>query len=71
MDFLFCVDGASGDDRDQAEPTESAPKEMVDFKVVYNKKKLDVTFLLDETVLELKKHLEKITGLYFLCYFLA
>ncbi|XP_077979697.1 ubiquitin domain-containing protein UBFD1-like [Glandiceps talaboti] len=43
--------------------TESAtPKETVDFKVVYNKKKHDVTFGLDETVATLKLHIQTITG---------
>ena len=39
-----------------------APKEMVDFKVVYNKQKLDVEFPLDETVAKLKTHIQTLTG---------
>ena len=37
-------------------------KETVSFKVIYNKQKHDVTFPLDDTVIDLKKHLEEITG---------
>ena len=37
-------------------------KETVAFKVIYNKQKHDVTFPLDDTVIDLKKHLEEITG---------
>ena len=36
--------------------------ETVSFKVIYNKQKHDVTFPLDKTVIDLKKHLEEITG---------
>ena len=37
-------------------------KETVSFKVIYNKQKHDLTFPLDDTVIDLKKHLEEITG---------
>lgn len=35
-------------------------KECIDFKVIYNKQKIDVNFSLDGTVAELKLHLESI-----------
>ncbi|PSN43632.1 Ubiquitin domain-containing protein UBFD1 [Blattella germanica] len=38
------------------------PKESVDFKVIYNKNKFDVNFLLDNTVGQLKQHLQGIIG---------
>jgi hypothetical protein len=38
------------------------PKESVDFKVIYNKNKYDVNFLLDSTVGQLKQHLQDIIG---------
>ena len=38
------------------------PKETVDFKIVFNKQKHDVTFPLDDKVQDLKQHIEKITG---------
>ena len=43
-------------------------KETVAFKVIYNKQKHDVTFPLDDTVIDLKKHLEEITGTRFHSY---
>ncbi|XP_034951841.1 ubiquitin domain-containing protein UBFD1-like [Chelonus insularis] len=36
------------------------PKENVDFKIVYNKKKIDITFPFDGTVAELKDYLQNI-----------
>ncbi|XP_070580422.1 ubiquitin domain-containing protein UBFD1-like [Ptychodera flava] len=46
-----------------APTTESTtPKETVDFKIVYNKQKHDVTFGLDETVATLKLHIQTLTG---------
>ncbi|CAG0918554.1 unnamed protein product [Notodromas monacha] len=38
----------------------SAPREAVTFNAVYNKKKYEITFDLDETIASLKKHLESI-----------
>ncbi|XP_001605168.1 ubiquitin domain-containing protein UBFD1 [Nasonia vitripennis] len=35
-------------------------REKIDFKVIYNKKKIDITFALDGTVAELKGHLQNI-----------
>lgn len=35
-------------------------REKIDFKVIYNKKKIDITFALDGTVGELKAHLQNI-----------
>lgn len=43
-------------------PSVSEPKECVDFKVIYNKKKYDVNFPLDDTIGQLKLHLQDITG---------
>ncbi|XP_013779300.1 ubiquitin domain-containing protein UBFD1-like isoform X1 [Limulus polyphemus] len=37
-------------------------KEMIDFKVVYNKQKFDVSFPYDETVGSLKQHIHTLTG---------
>ncbi|KAG8185738.1 hypothetical protein JTE90_000724 [Oedothorax gibbosus] len=37
-------------------------KELVDFKVIFNKKKHDICFPLDDTVLALKKHFETLIG---------
>lgn len=36
--------------------------ESVTFKVIYNKQKYDVTFELDKTILDLKKHVQTLTG---------
>lgn len=35
-------------------------KEMIDFKIIYNKRKIDVNFPLDDTVKNLKAHLQDI-----------
>ncbi|XP_002732133.2 ubiquitin domain-containing protein UBFD1-like, partial [Saccoglossus kowalevskii] len=43
--------------------TQSAtPKETVDFKIVYNKRKYDITFELDNTVANLKQHIQTLTA---------
>lgn len=36
--------------------------EKIDFKVVFNKQKYDVTFPLDHTVAKLKIHIQTLTG---------
>ena len=36
--------------------------ETVEFKVIFNKQKYDVTFPLDNTVLKLKDHVQTLTG---------
>jgi len=41
----------------------SVPKETVEFKIVYNKQRHDVTFPLDDTISTLKQHIQKLTGL--------
>ena len=41
----------------------SETKEMIDCKVVYNKRKYDISFALDESVTNLKQHLETLTGI--------
>lgn len=37
-------------------------REKVDFKVIFNKQKYDVTFPIDETVAKLKSHIQTLTG---------
>lgn len=37
-------------------------REKVDFKVIFNKQKYDVTFPTDETVAKLKSHIQTLTG---------
>ncbi|KAL7302801.1 hypothetical protein TKK_0004840 [Trichogramma kaykai] len=44
----------------EAKTPEPDTREKVDFKVIFNKKKIDVSFALDGTVLELKSHLQNI-----------
>ena len=67
MNTLFIVgDGAASESAE----TSSEPKEMVDFKVIYNKVKHDVSFALDDTVANLKGHIQTLTGrvvIFFLC----
>ncbi|XP_008554904.1 ubiquitin domain-containing protein UBFD1 [Microplitis demolitor] len=46
------------DDQDSEEPNEVI--ENIEFKVIYNKKKIDVTFPLDGLVIDLKNHLQNI-----------
>lgn len=41
---------------------EESSKEKIDFKLVFNKQRFDVSFPLDETVTSLKSHVEKLTG---------
>ena len=38
------------------------PPEMIEFSVIYNKQKYDITFSLDDTVNSLKNEIEKLTG---------
>lgn len=40
----------------------SVDKETIEFKVVYNKAKFDIVFPLDDSIAQLKKHLEYVTG---------
>jgi hypothetical protein len=59
--------GASGEQKDTAtEESAAAPAqssgEQIDFKIVYNKKKYDITFGLDDTVGQLKAHLQDVIG---------
>ncbi|XP_035221791.1 ubiquitin domain-containing protein UBFD1-like [Stegodyphus dumicola] len=37
-------------------------KELIDFKMIFNKQKYDICFPLDETILALKKHFETLIG---------
>lgn len=52
---------SSSSDVNQGEGS-SLPKETVDFKVVFNKKKYDVIFPLDDTISLLKNHIHTLTG---------
>lgn len=47
---------------DENVPTTSQdpPRENIDFKVIYNKQRINVTFPVDGTVAELKAHLQNI-----------
>ncbi|XP_015593939.1 ubiquitin domain-containing protein UBFD1 [Cephus cinctus] len=40
--------------------SEDQPRETIDFKVIYNKQKIDISFALDGTIGELKAHLQNI-----------
>ena len=53
----------STEEIDTTNNSSSTNTETVSFKVIYNKQKHDVTFPLDNTVIDLKKHLEQITGM--------
>ena len=51
-----------GEEEEEEKGASAADKETVDFKIIYNKKKFDVTFPLDDTVTSLRKHVETLTG---------
>lgn len=61
---------AAVDNKDESVPEEPAASatdttddgETVDFKLIFNKEKFDITFPLGKTVLDLKHHVEKLTG---------
>ena len=55
----FCYDLLSGQDCDA---NNSGDCETVEFKVIFNKQKYDVTFPVDKTVLKLKEHVQTLTG---------
>jgi hypothetical protein len=60
-------EGASVEQKDTAtEESATAPAqssgERIDFKIVYNKRKYDITFGLDDTVGQLKAHLQDVIG---------
>ncbi|ESO87415.1 hypothetical protein LOTGIDRAFT_235090 [Lottia gigantea] len=42
--------------------TDKSNAEKVDFKIIYNKSKYDVSFSLDETIHQLKQHVQGLTG---------
>jgi len=56
------VNGESSPQGTEVIPS-SVPKETVEFKIVYNKQRHDVTFPLDDTISTLKQHIQKLTGL--------
>lgn len=58
--------GAESDVCEKVKEEVEVPKDSVDFKVIYNKNKYDVNFLLDGTVGQLKQHLQDIIGIAFL-----
>lgn len=47
---------------DSIKPSDQDPVETVEFKIVYNKQKYDVTFPTNETVAKLKAHVQTLTG---------
>lgn len=47
---------------DSIKPSDQDPVETVEFKIVYNKQKYDVTFPTNETVTKLKAHVQTLTG---------
>lgn len=67
---MECVGSDHGDTNDNSDTSSQLPtkcdnetgKDSIDFKVIYNKNKYDVTFALDSTVGELKVHLEDVIG---------
>ncbi|KAI4493177.1 hypothetical protein M0802_009594 [Mischocyttarus mexicanus] len=48
------------EDAAAATTSQNIPEEKIDFKVIYNKQKINVNFALDGTVAELKMHLQNI-----------
>ncbi|XP_046735230.1 ubiquitin domain-containing protein UBFD1-like isoform X2 [Diprion similis] len=51
---------SKADDNAVAATSQDEPKERIDFKIIYNKQKIDVNFPLDDTVKDLKAHLQDI-----------
>lgn len=49
--------------QESTSPSETPPAEEVDFKVIYNKKKYDITFPIDSDVGALKSHLQTLIGI--------
>lgn len=47
-------------DNNVATTSQNPPQENIDFKVIYNKQRINVNFPLDGTVAELKTHLQNI-----------
>ena len=62
--LLSAAGSPSQADAAAAEPEakDEVVKEMITFKVIYNKQKFDVTFPLDATVASLKSHIETLTS---------
>ena len=59
----------TADTSQEATPeTKEAPGEQVNFKVIFNKQKYDITFALDESVTELKTHLATLTSEYIIIH---
>ncbi|XP_022091440.1 ubiquitin domain-containing protein UBFD1-like [Acanthaster planci] len=56
------AEAKSSNSAEETTPEVLKPKEMVDFKVMYNKQKYDVSFDLDGTVATLKTHVQTITS---------
>lgn len=53
-------DALNNKDENAANAAKEDSREKIDFKVIYNKKKIDISFALDGTVGELKDHLQNI-----------
>ena len=49
-------------EEEESKESEQSSSEQIDFKIVYNKKKYDITFGLDDTVGQLKSHLQDVIG---------
>ena len=65
MSAELAVDSSVNNDKDMkntesSENAEKENKEKVEFKVVFNKKKFDISFGLDDTIGALKVHLQDI-----------
>ena len=65
MSAEVAVDSSVNNDKDMkntesSENAEEENKEKVEFKVVFNKKKFDISFGLDDTIGALKVHLQDI-----------
>ena len=65
MSAEVAVDSSVNNDKDMkntesSENAEKENKEKVEFKVVFNKKKFDISFGLDDTIGALKVHLQDI-----------
>lgn len=54
------VQNSQTQDNDNSITSENSSQEKIDFKVIYNKQRINVNFALDGTVAELKAHLQNI-----------
>lgn len=56
------IDTSESESSEKQLPAEQPPLELVDLTVIYNKQKFDIKFSLDQTIGQLKKHLQDIIG---------